>query len=64
MNYKDKTDSEQPINQVTTYHEKKIDKTLFRVTSVYTGKIDFKKALEDLIVRKILRNESIKGCGN
>ena len=64
MNYEDKTDSIQPVNQVTTYHEKKIDKTLFRVTSVYTGKIDLKKALEDLIVRRILRKENTEGCGN
>jgi len=64
LNYKDKTDFVQPVNQLTTYHEKKIDRTLFRVTSVYTGKIEIKKALEDLIVRNILRNESIEGCGN
>ena len=40
---------------VTTYQEKQIGKTLYRVTSVYKGEIDFQKALEDLIVRKILR---------
>jgi len=43
---------------VTTYHEKKIGKTLFRVTSVYKGEIELAKALEDLTVRKILRNEN------
>jgi len=64
LNYRDKTDSAQSVNQITTYHEKKIGKTLFRVTSVYTGKIDLKKALEDLIVRRILRKENTEGCGN
>jgi len=39
----------------TTYQEKQIGKTLYRVTSVYKGEIDLQKALEDLIVRKILR---------
>lgn len=38
-----------------TYHEKKIGKTLYRITSVYLGKIDLGKALEDLAVKKILR---------
>ena len=35
--------------------EKQIGKTLYRVTSIYKGEIDLQKALEDLIVRKILR---------
>lgn len=39
---------------VTTYHEKKIGKTLYRVTSVYLGKIDFQQAIEDYTVRKVL----------
>lgn len=38
-----------------TYHEMKIGKTLYRITSVYLGKIDLDKALEDLAVKKILR---------
>lgn len=38
-----------------TYHEKKIGKTLYRITSVYLGEIDLCKALEDLTVKKILR---------
>lgn len=38
-----------------TYHEKKIGKTLYRITSVYLGKIVLGKALEELIVRKVLR---------
>ena len=41
----------------TTYHEKKIDKTLYRITSEYNGKIEFATALEDLFIRKILRDE-------
>lgn len=38
-----------------TYHEMKIGKTLYRITSVYKGEIDLGKTLEDLTVRKILR---------
>jgi len=45
-------------NPVTTYHEKKIGGTLYRVTSVYTGEIELKKALEDLTVQKILAREN------
>ena len=48
---------------ITTYHEKQIDKTLYRVTSVYKGEIQLKKALEDLTVRKILREENEKNGG-
>jgi len=40
----------------TTYHERQIGKTLYRVTSVYKGEIELKKALEDLTIRKILRD--------
>ena len=43
---------------VTTYHEKELKGTLYRVTSVYTGKIDLAKALEELTVRKILEIEN------
>lgn len=43
---------------VTTYHERKIGNTLYRVTSVYKGEIDLGKTLEDLTVRKILRSEN------
>ena len=43
---------------VTTYHEKKIGKCLYRVTSVYKGEIELGKALEDLTVRKILALEN------
>ena len=44
---------------ITTYHEREIDGKLYRITSVYMGKIDLRKALEDLTVRKILQSESI-----
>jgi hypothetical protein len=47
-----------PTEPIITYHEKKIGKTLFRVTSIYKGEIDLKKALEELTVRKILRDEN------
>jgi hypothetical protein len=44
---------------MTTYREKKIGNTLYRVTSIYKGEIDFKKAIEDLTIRKILRDENV-----
>ena len=43
---------------LTTYHERELDGKLYRITSVYMGKIDLRKALEDLTVRKILQSES------
>ena len=43
---------------ITTYHEKKIGNTLYRVTSVYKGEFELGKALEDLTVRKILQEEN------
>ena len=43
--------------QLTAHHEKMINKTLYIVTSVYKGEIDFAKAMEDLIIRKILRED-------
>ena len=43
---------------VTAYQEKKIGKTLYRVTSVYMGQFELRKALEDLIIKKILRDEN------
>ena len=43
---------------VTTFHEKKIGNTLYRVTSVYKGEIELGKALEDLAVRKIVELEN------
>lgn len=42
---------------LTSYHEVKIGRTLYRVTSVYKGEIELKKALEDLTVNKALRSE-------
>ena len=46
-----------PKGPVTTYQEKKIDATLYRVTCVYRVDIDLGRALEDLTVRKILALE-------
>ncbi|MDR1669120.1 MAG: hypothetical protein LBR76_04105 [Oscillospiraceae bacterium] len=42
---------------IETYHEKTIGKTTYRVRSVYMGRIELRKALEDLIVKRILRDE-------
>lgn len=53
---RDKQSGWQP--PVTTYHEKKIRGTLYRVTSVYKGEIEFSKTLEDLTARKILQNKN------
>jgi hypothetical protein len=43
------------VKAVTTYQEKQIGKTHYRVTGVYKDEIDLQKALENLIVKKILR---------
>lgn len=45
----------------TTYYEKQIGKTLYHVTNIYKGEIELKKALEDLIVRKILHHRGLNG---
>ena len=44
---------------ITTYHEKKIGKTVYRVTNVHTGEIDLSKTLENLIIRKVLVEENL-----
>ena len=49
-----KTTTTPKAKSVTTYQEVKIGKTLFRVTSVYRGDIELKRALEDLTVNKAL----------
>ena len=38
-----------------TYHEVKVGRTLYRVTSVFKGEVDLGKALEDLTVKKVLQ---------
>jgi hypothetical protein len=45
--------------QITTYHETKVGKHLFHVTSVFLGKVELSTALENLAVSKILANESV-----
>lgn len=53
----------QQHNPVTTYYEKRIGKTIYCVTNVYLGEIELGKALEDLTIKKILRDENIAaGC--
>lgn len=45
-------------NQLPTLHyEKKIDKTLYRVTNIYKGEIELHKAIEELIIQKVLKSE-------
>ncbi|MDR0273723.1 MAG: hypothetical protein LBI27_10490 [Clostridiales bacterium] len=42
-------------------YEKKINKTIYRVTVVNKSEIDFAKAMEELIVRKILKGRHFYG---
>lgn len=42
-------------NYYHEYEEIKIGRTLYRVTSVYLGKFKLEDALQDLVVRKVLR---------
>jgi hypothetical protein len=41
---------------IEIYEEFQIGKTLYRVTSVFTGEIDLKSTLEDLIVKRVLQS--------
>ena len=60
MNDKNKKTVGMPVKRVTTtYHEQKIGNTLYRVTGVFKGEFELGKALEDLTVRKILREKNI-----
>ena len=43
---------------LVTYQETKIGRSLYRVTSVHKGEFELAKALEKLIVGKILREEN------
>lgn len=45
-------------NYPTSYHEVKIGKTLYQVTSVFKGEFQLKDALEDLAVRRALQAAS------
>ena len=42
---------QQPNAPVTSYREVKIGKTLYRVTSIFTGEKDLGKTLESLAIR-------------
>ncbi|MCL2409139.1 MAG: hypothetical protein FWC96_05935 [Oscillospiraceae bacterium] len=43
---------------LTTYREKQVGKVTYRVTNEYIGKSSFTTVTEDLIIRKILRDEN------
>ena len=59
MNDKGKKAAGMPVvKTVTTYHEQKIGNTLYRVTGIFKGEFELGKALEDLTVRKILREKN------
>lgn len=49
------TKSAQETNYPTSYEEVQIGKILYCVTSVYKGEFHLKDALEDLAVRRALR---------
>ena len=49
---------------LTSYHEITIGKTLYRVTSVYKGEIELKKALEELTISRALKDaRAVSGAG-
>lgn len=53
-------ENEKKAMQLTTYYEKQIGKTLFRVTCIYKGETPLSVKLEDLIINKLLREEDFK----
>ena len=46
--------SQEKMNPTTSYKEIQIGNTLYRVTSVFSGEKDFKKTLEQIVVRKAM----------
>jgi len=54
-----KFDEKKKSDSVKSYYEKKINKTIYRITNVYMGQFELGKAIEDLIVKRILRDENI-----
>lgn len=50
-------ESIEPTKPLSTYHEKSIGKTLFRVTTIYKKEVDFKKTIEDSIIKRIVNDE-------
>ena len=48
-------------NLFITYREQQIGKTIYRMADVYKGEIELKKALQTLIVRKILQEGNANG---
>jgi len=64
INQAEKTPAQETRPPLTSYHEVTIGRTLYRVTSVYKGEIELKKALEDLTVNKALRSaQAATGTG-
>ncbi len=51
-----KTAASEMNRPLTSYHEVTLGKTLYRVTSVYKGDIELKRALEDLTISRALRD--------
>jgi hypothetical protein len=48
---------QRPAKQKTSYKEKRIGGTTYRITSVYTGEKDLKQVLEELAVRSVTTNQ-------
>ena len=44
------------VEPTTTYYEKKVGKTLYCVTNVYAGKFELGKLLEEIIIKRVLRD--------
>ncbi|MCL2072047.1 MAG: hypothetical protein FWH07_07435 [Oscillospiraceae bacterium] len=49
-----------PQNETTyeTFHELTLGKTTYRITSVFTGETELKTVLENIIVKRILRESN------
>ena len=56
--------SEKPAKPITTYREEKHGHTLFRITNVHKGEINFTQTIEDLIVKKILLHDNLNPANN
>jgi len=53
-------DKSQEAVYPTSYHEEMIGDTLYRITSVFKGEINLKDTLEELAVRRAVR-EALSG---
>jgi len=47
------------MNKSQTYTEVKLGRTLYRVTSIFTGEIELKEKLENLIFKQALQSKTV-----